>query len=125
MIGSANATPTIGVKDMDRAQDFYCNTLGLEVEKESPYMLLLKSGNGMVQVYATNFAGTNQATYVTWDVADIRAEVEDLKAKGVAFEHYEGMPETKLEGDIHITDNEHAAWFKDPDGNILCLHQTV
>jgi hypothetical protein len=48
-------------------------------------------------------------------------EVENLKKKGVEFEHYE-IPEAKLEGDIHVFGDFKAAWFKDPDGNILCLH---
>ena len=50
----------------------------------------------------------------------MEAEVRDLKAKGVTFEHYD-MPETKLDGDIHVAGNMKVAWFKDPDGNILNL----
>lgn len=47
-------------------------------------------------------------------------EVRELKSKGVAFEHY-NLPDTKLEGDVHVEDGMRLAWFKDPDGNILGL----
>ena len=55
---------------------------------------------------------------MTWQVDDIEAEVADLRARGVAFEHYD-MPGMTLEGDIHAGEGMKVAWFKDPDGNIL------
>jgi hypothetical protein len=48
----------------------------------------------------------------------VEGVVRALKAKGVTFEHYD-MPDTKREGDIHVSGDMKAAWFKDPDGNIL------
>ncbi|TGS73426.1 VOC family protein, partial [Mesorhizobium sp. M8A.F.Ca.ET.181.01.1.1] len=51
---------------------------------------------------------------------EIAPVVKSLKSKGVAFEHYE-MPGLSLDGDIHVGDGMKVAWFKDPDGNILCL----
>jgi hypothetical protein len=71
-----------------------------------------------VNVYRSEYAGTNQATAVTWAVDDIEKEVKTLKTKGVKFEHYD-MPGLKLEGDVHVNDHMKVAWFKDPDGNIL------
>ncbi|HSX30729.1 MAG TPA: VOC family protein [Candidatus Saccharimonadales bacterium] len=118
------ATPTIGVKDLETATGFYGGVLGLKVVEENPYVILYKSGDGMVQVYKTDLAGTNKATYVTWTVDDIDAEVAELKGKGVTFEQYD-MPGVTRQGDVHIMENEKSAWFKDPDGNILCIHQTV
>ena len=49
------------------------------------------------------------------------AIVEDLTAKGVVFEHYDDLPETTREGDVHVMGDMRAVWFKDPDGNILSL----
>ncbi|TIN51029.1 MAG: VOC family protein, partial [Mesorhizobium sp.] len=65
--------------------------------------------------------GTNKATALTWTVGDqIGAIVQALKSKGVTFERYE-MPGLTLEGDVHVGYGMKVAWFKDPDGNILCL----
>jgi catechol 2,3-dioxygenase-like lactoylglutathione lyase family enzyme len=125
MLGEYAATPTIAVSDLARARDFYENVLGLTVEHETPEagVVIYKSGNGRVQVYQSSSAGSNKATYATWQVPDIAACVEGLKSKGVAFEHYPDMPGVSLEGDVHVWDGEKAAWFKDPDGNILCIDQ--
>jgi hypothetical protein len=84
-------------------------------------VLALRSGDSMLMVYESQYAGTNQATAATWSVGqEIDNIVRDLKARGVSFEHYE-MPDTRLEGDIHVSGDMKVAWFKDPDGNILCL----
>jgi len=126
MLGNADVTPTIAVKDLALAREFYESVLGLTVSREMPeaQLVLYKSGNGEVQVYASATAGSNQSTYATWEVDDIEAVVDGLKSKGVTFEHYD-MPGTSLEGDVHVMQHEKAAWFKDPDGNILCLHSQV
>ena len=76
------------------------------------------SGQSLINVYRSQFAGTNKATALTWPVEDVEAEVRALKAKGVTFEHYD-MPGLRLEGDIHVAGPMKVAWFKDPDGNIL------
>jgi len=125
MVGTANAQPTIGVRDLEKATGFYGGVLGLKVVKESPYEVVYQSGDSQLSVYMTEYAGTNKATYATWAVDDIKAEVAELAGKGVRFEHYD-MPGTTREGDVHMLGDsgEKAAWFSDPDGNILCLHQT-
>lgn len=79
-----------------------------------------RSGGSRVLVYESSFAGTNQATAATWDVGDVEAEVRILKGKGVAFEHYD-FPGMVRQGDVHLTGPGKAAWFKDPDGNILAI----
>ena len=71
-------------------------------------------------MYRSSFAGTNKATALTWTVDDIDDVVRTLKAKGVTFEHYD-MPDTRLEGDVHVSGDRRVAWLKDPDGNILAL----
>jgi hypothetical protein len=69
-------------------------------------------------VYESQYAGTNQATAVTWVVGNnVDEEVKTLRAKGVAFEHYD-LPGTVREGDVHVAGDIRVAWFKDPDGNI-------
>ena len=82
-------------------------------------VIVFKSGRSTLNVYRSQYAGTNQATAVTWLVGDdVESVVRALKAKGVVFEHYD-LPHMKLEGDIHIAGSMKVAWFKDPDGNIL------
>ena len=80
-----------------------------------------RSGSAGVLVYESEFAGTNQATAATWTVpSGLDRLVSDLRAKGVVFEHYE-LPGVTRKGDVHLTGRTKAAWFKDPDGNILAL----
>ena len=121
MLGKTDATPMIAVKDLDRARKFYEDTLGLKTEDEMEGELLtMKSGDTLINVYRSEFAGTNKATALTFDVDDIDKEVSELKDKGVFFEHYE-VPGLKQQGDLHVAEGFKTAWFKDPDGNILSL----
>lgn len=121
MLGEKNAEATIPVKDIARARKFYEGILGLQRENsEEPSVQTYKSGSVRVLVYESSLAGTNKATAVTWEVGDGDREVGLLKDKGVAFEHYD-MPGMKRQGDVHLTGQSKAAWFKDPDGNILAI----
>lgn len=123
MLNNATVNPTIAVKDLAVAKDFYEKKLGLTpVGEKDEFVEFFKSGDVTIEVYKSEFAGTNQATALTFGLGDeLEKEVKTLRDKGVEFEHY-AMPETKLEGDIHVMRGMKAAWFKDPDGNILCLH---
>ncbi len=119
MLGDKDVCASIAVNDMDVAKKFYGETLGLEPSMATTGGTFFKSGSSGVFVYPSSFAGTNKATYAAWQVDDVAAMVEELKAKGVSFEHYDDMPGVTLEGDVHIMGDTKAAWFKDPDGNIL------
>jgi catechol-2,3-dioxygenase len=121
MLGDKNAAVTIAVKDTKSAGKFYENTLGLKPSpaRESK-VLSYKSGNSTVLVYESQFAGTNKATAATWVVDDVEGVVRDLKSKGVSFEHYD-FPHGTRKGDVHVMGETKAAWFKDPDGNILSV----
>jgi catechol-2,3-dioxygenase len=122
MLGNKDPMATIAVKDLRAAEKFYEQTLGLrKVDSQGEEAVVLESGSSVVLVYRSKFAGTNQATAMTYTVGDgIAAVVKGLKDKGVAFEHYD-MPDMKLEGDVHVMGDMKAAWFKDPDGNIIAL----
>ena len=78
------------------------------------------SADSRVFVYESKYAGTNKATAVTWISNDVDSVVAGLKARGVTFEHYD-LPQTKREGDVHVAGEMRAAWFQDPDGNILAV----
>ena len=122
MLGEMNAIANIAVKDFDAARKFYEGTLGLTpVDAQCEGLVAYRSGSSTVYVYRSDFAGTNRATAVTWEVGDrIDELVRALRDKGVAFEHYE-MPGMTLDGDVHVDGKLRVAWFKDPDGNILNL----
>ncbi len=118
MLGDSNVVVTLAVKDMDVAKKFYEETLGLKKASEDPGGITYKSGNTKLFVYQSQYAGTNQATAAAWIVDDVAKTVTELKGKGISFEQYD-LPGVKREGDIHIMGPLKAAWFKDPDGNIL------
>jgi catechol 2,3-dioxygenase-like lactoylglutathione lyase family enzyme len=120
-LGAGNVVATIAVKDLKSARKFYEGTLGLYVEDaRNPEAVTYTSGESRLFVYRSEFAGTNKATAVTWISKDLDAVAAGLKARGVAFEHYD-FPNMKREGDVHVAGSMRAAWFKDPDGNILAI----
>jgi catechol 2,3-dioxygenase-like lactoylglutathione lyase family enzyme len=123
MLGDKDVAATIAVKDMAAARSFYEGTLGLKPGgMEDPGGVLYQSGNSRVLVYVSQYAGTNEATAATWSVGDdVEGVVEALRGKGVTFEHYDDLPGTTRDGDIHVMGELRGAWFKDPDGNILAL----
>ena len=121
MLRDIDAVATIAVKDLGKAARFYEETLGLSrADGEDDEALVFESGDTTINVYQSSFAGTNKATALTWVVEDVEDVVDTLKAKGVKFEHYD-LPDTRHEGDVHVSGDIKVAWFKDPDGNILSV----
>ena len=122
MLGDKDAVANIAVKNLATAKKFYTDTLGLTpVDSEGQGLIVFKSGKSTINVYRSQYAGTNRATAVTWVVGeDVEGVVRALKDKGVKFEHYD-IPDMTRKGDIHVAGGMKAAWFKDPDGNILNL----
>jgi catechol 2,3-dioxygenase-like lactoylglutathione lyase family enzyme len=120
MLGNKNAAANLAVNNLETAKKFYQDTLGLKpVASEGEELIVFSSGKSTINVYRSQYAGTNKATAVTWVVGeDVESVVSALKGKGVKFEHYD-MPDTILDGDIHKSGDIKVAWFKDPDGNIL------
>lgn len=121
MLADSTVMATVAVSDIDKGKVFYGGTLGLHRDDEDPGGVMYKCGTGQLFIYPAPSAGHNQSTSANWDVDDIEAVVAELKGKGVAFEHYD-MPGVTVENDIHsVMGSMRAAWFKDPDGNILGL----
>jgi catechol 2,3-dioxygenase-like lactoylglutathione lyase family enzyme len=117
----ADVTAMIAVKDLTNAARFYEETLGLSrVDAEADEVIVFESGDTIINVYRSSFAGTNKATTLTWAVDDVDEVVRTLKGKGVSFEHYD-LPDTRRDGDVHVSGDIKVAWFKDPDGNILSV----
>ena len=122
MLNQNEAMATIAVKKIDNAKNFYEGVLGLKPLGGDDHegVVAYNSGGSKLFVYESQYAGTNKATAATWVVDDVDGTVKTLKGRGVDFEHYD-FPETKLEGDVHVSGKMRAAWFKDPDGNILAI----
>lgn len=122
MLNSKDAITMVAVKDIQVAAKFYEATLGLQKESvEGDEVITYRSGNTRINVYRSEYAGSNKGTTLMWDVGDqIDAIARTLKDKGVVFEHYD-LPGLTLDGDLHVGGNMKVAWFKDPDGNILSI----
>lgn len=124
MLGNIDAMATVAVKDLAAAKSFYGGKLGLkenEAESETD-VAVYRSGGASIVVYQSEFAGTNRATSVTWGAGNEFDDiVATLQRAGVPFEHYD-FPGMRVEGDVHVADGFRAAWFTDPDGNILHIN---
>ena len=121
MLGDKNVTATLAVKDLEAAKKFYQETLGLKPgQGQDEGGQLYQSGDSYLFIYPSQFAGTNQATAATWTAGeDFVKIIQDLEGKGVKFEQYDNIPGATRDGNVHSFGELKAAWFKDPDGNIL------
>jgi catechol 2,3-dioxygenase-like lactoylglutathione lyase family enzyme len=123
MLKDRNSSAIVAVSDIDRARTFYKDTLGLTPVPggEQEDMLEFRTGDTRLTVYKSDFAGTNKANAVTWEMkGDLVDTVNDLRGKGVTFEQYD-MPGLTYRDGIHEAGEVKLVWFKDPDGNILHL----
>ena len=122
MLNDSKVTANVPVSDLDRARRFYADTLGLTPADENPGGLVYTTSGGTTFfLYQTEYAGQAGHTIAQWHVSSVADEVRDLKAKGLEFEHYD-MPGVTWDGDVATLEGMGtAAWFKDSEGNIMCL----
>ena len=122
MLNDCRVTANVPAADLDRARRFYEDVLGLKPVDENPGGLVYTTGSGTsFFLYLTDYAGQAGHTIAQWHVDDVDAEVKDLKAKGLRFERYD-LPGVTWEDDIATMEGMgKAAWFKDSEGNIMCL----
>jgi catechol 2,3-dioxygenase-like lactoylglutathione lyase family enzyme len=121
MLESATAHATVAVTDIERAKEFYGGTLGLKmIDERSDGVRYADGGDGWFLVYPSQFAGTNQSTYMSFDVDDVEQTVTELRSHGIQFEEYD-LPGLKTVNGIAEIQGVKGAWFKDPDGNILAI----
>lgn len=114
------------VTDVDRARTFYTESLGLDyagTNDEGSAMYALDGGTQLVLLPRPD-ARPSESTAMSFDVDDITAEIGELEGRGVTFEDYD-LPDLKTVDHVCVMGSEKAAWFKDPDGNVLCLHQQM
>jgi predicted enzyme related to lactoylglutathione lyase len=125
MLSSSRVEANIPAGDLKRAREFYADVLGLTPTREIDGIQLnyRTDGGTSFNIYETQFAGQAGHTIAQLHVDDIATEVRDLKSKGVTFEVYD-MPGVQWDGEIASLEGlGKAAWFKDSEGNILCIDQ--
>jgi catechol 2,3-dioxygenase-like lactoylglutathione lyase family enzyme len=123
-LATSAVTAALPVTDTGRARDFYSDLLGLELrETTAEGGLVYGLGGGAALMLLPREAGTqNPSTALTWEVSDVSAELAQLQERGVVFEDYD-EPGLRTVDHVADLDGERAAWFLDPDGNVLCIHE--
>jgi predicted enzyme related to lactoylglutathione lyase len=115
----------IPANDVERARKFYEDKLGFKAKQELAGGVVYEFAKGTgCFLYPTPNAGTSKASQAFWQVDDIEREVADLKRRGVKFEEYD-TPDMKGKNSIYTGGGAKAAWFKDSEGNILAVIQSV
>jgi predicted enzyme related to lactoylglutathione lyase len=124
MLKDAPIIPYIPVSDLARARNFYQDVIGLVAKEEINGGVVYECGGSKAFMYVSGGAGTSKASQAFWSVKDIKAEVAELKSRGVQFEEYD-MPGMKMENSIATAGGAMAAWFKDTEGNIMAIVQDI
>lgn len=125
MLGKAEIAAIVPVSDIEKAVEFYGETLGLKLDVRRDVMpenreAEFRAGDGTLVVYESVGAGQSRATVAGFRVEDIDSVVATLRGRGVAFEDYD-LPDVKTENGIATLGDLRAAWARDPDGNIIAF----
>jgi catechol 2,3-dioxygenase-like lactoylglutathione lyase family enzyme len=123
----------IPVRDLQRSRKFYAEKLGLEPSEERPGGLLYRCSEGEFALFESAGAASGNHTQMGWEVEDIEATVEQLRARGVVFEEYDFPGLKTVNGIAEVAGNypskggvgEKAAWFRDVDGNLFGIGQPM
>jgi catechol 2,3-dioxygenase-like lactoylglutathione lyase family enzyme len=126
MLSHSQVTTILPVVDMERARGFYEKKLGFEAGEPGPdeqYVYHFDSG---AQIALRTKEGGTKAdhTALSFEVQDIEGDIRDLESRGVVFEDYD-MPGLKTVNHVCVLGSDKAAWFRDTEGNYLCLHQHI
>jgi catechol 2,3-dioxygenase-like lactoylglutathione lyase family enzyme len=126
MLKISSVTTILPVADLQRAADFYENTLGLLPKGQTPEGNLLYSNGEALFIALSEHPEDifTDYTALSFEVEDIEATVEELQEKGVDFIKYP-LKKAKIKGHIYEMEGERAAWFKDTEGNIISIHELV
>ena len=122
MLGNVQAFSGFAVDDLDLAERFYRDTLGVETDKDDAMSILtLKLAGGRdVMIYEKPDFSAATYTILNFVVDDVDQMVIDLTDKGVRFEQYAGFDQD-AKGVARGDSGPAIAWFKDPAGNVLSV----
>ena len=121
MFANTKAFSGFAVDDIGKAKQFYAETLGLEVTEENGMLTLHIAGDRPILVYPKPNHTPASFTILNFPVDDIEPAVDQLAARGVVFERYEGTPAATDEKGIFRGGGPLIAWFTDPAGNVLSV----
>jgi predicted enzyme related to lactoylglutathione lyase len=121
MFGDTEAYSGFAVNDLEKAKQFYGETLGLSVSEAHGLLRLHLSGGADVLVYPKPNHTPATFTILNFPVEDIDGTVDELTRRGVQFERYPGMDMD--ERGVFRHGGPFIAWFTDPAGNILSVLQ--
>jgi catechol 2,3-dioxygenase-like lactoylglutathione lyase family enzyme len=126
LLSDAPVTTILPVKDMERARRFYEGKLGFRPEGPKPDGRFdYRCASGAIIALFPKEGGTKaDHTALSFEVRDIREGIRTLEQAGVVFEDYD-LPGLKTVDHICVLGSEKAAWFKDTEGNYLCLHEEL
>lgn len=122
MLPGTRLTAFVASTDLPRSETFYVETLGLALVGANPYALVVDGFGAQVRVTLVEEKASAEYTVLGWEVDDLDSAIDDLMARGVVFTIYDGMAQDER-GAWEAPDGSRVAWFKDPDGNTLSLHQ--
>ena len=122
MDSSARLVGFVGVADLDTAQRFYGEVLGLDLSDQRPFALVGDVAGTRVRITSVESVSPQPYTVLGWQVDDIDAAVDDLAARGVQFLIVDGLPQDPR-GIWTAPGGARIAWFHDPDENVLSLQQ--
>ena len=124
MLGDHLVFPILLSTDLAKSREFYHDTLGLEIVRQDEERIAFRCGSGSQITVTRSTTGTSDTqTQLAWRVPDLRAELDDLRARGVRIEQYEAPdPVTDADG-VADMGFAWAAWIIDPSGNALGLIQ--
>jgi catechol 2,3-dioxygenase-like lactoylglutathione lyase family enzyme len=133
MLEDSKVVGRIPVQDLQQARSFYAEKLGLQPSEERPGGLLYRCREGEFALFESAGAASGNHTQMAWEVEDIEATVERLRARGVVFEEYDLPGLRTVNGIADVAGNypskggvgEKAAWFRDSEGNLLGLGQPM
>ncbi len=125
MLSGTQVTCMLPVKDLARARRFYEEKLQLEAVGAKPDgKFVYRCGGTEVALFPKPEGTRAEHTALSFRVADIQSEIAQLKLRGVVFDDYD-LPGFKTVEHVCVLGSEKAAWFHDPEGNILCLHEDI
>jgi catechol 2,3-dioxygenase-like lactoylglutathione lyase family enzyme len=121
-LSSCNIVAFIATRDAARARAFYQDKLGLRFVSEDPFAVVFDAHGTILRIATVPELAPAPYTVLGWQVPDIAAAANELRANGVRFERYPGM-EQDQNGIWAAPSGARIAWFKDPDGNTLSISQ--
>ena len=121
MFTDTKAFSGFAVYDLEKAREFYGETLGLKTSEEHGLLTLHLAGDRDTLVYPKPDFAPATYTILNFPVDEIDTAVDELAARGVSFERYDGFDQD--ERGIFRTEGPYIAWFKDPAGNVLSVLQ--